>query len=149
MNMLSGTTGLTGSVDTVFILDREKHTDSRATLYCTGRDIESRELRLELDGQVWRKCGEDEPVPLLDSAVAAVCEYLLSLSDGFSGTATQLATEIEQATGRAITPSVLRKKLMSSHGELTERGWECTFRRTRSEKIIEIKRRDSGATTSE
>lgn len=149
MNMLSGTTGLSGAVDTVFILDREKRTDSRATLYCTGRDIESRELRLELDGQVWRMCGENEPVPLLDSSVAAVCEYLLSLSADFSGTATQLSTEIEQATGKSITPAVLRKKLMSCHGELTERGWDCTFRRTRTEKIIEIRRRDSCATASE
>lgn len=49
MNMLSGTTGLSGVVDTVFILDKRKRTDSEATLFCTGRDIESVELRLELD----------------------------------------------------------------------------------------------------
>jgi hypothetical protein len=151
MNMLSGTTGLSGVVDTVFILDREKRTDGRATLFCTGRDIESMELKLELDNEthIWKLRGESEEVPLLDDTISVVCQHLFSLSDNFSGTATQLAEDIERSTGRSITPAVLRKKLMKHHSELTEHGFDCTFRRTRNEKIIEIKRRDTAASSSE
>lgn len=149
MNMLSGTTGLSGVVDSVFILDREKRTERKATLFCTGRDIESRELKLELEDYLWTMSGSGESVPLLDSTIASVLQFLSSLCDDFSGTATQLSSVIEQATGTAITPSVLRKKLMSYHSELTDRGFDCTFRRTRTEKMIDIKRRDCAATALE
>ncbi|UKI37182.1 MAG: hypothetical protein L6V93_03085 [Clostridiales bacterium] len=46
MNMVSGTTGITGGADSSFVLCKSKRAGSRATLYCTGRDIEYRELEL-------------------------------------------------------------------------------------------------------
>ena len=37
LNMLSGTTGLTGVMDTIFVLHKDKRFENSATLYCTGR----------------------------------------------------------------------------------------------------------------
>ena len=39
MNMISGTTGLSGATDSNFVLRKNKRRENTATLYCTGRDI--------------------------------------------------------------------------------------------------------------
>ena len=56
MNMISGTTGLSGATDSNFVLRKSKRRENTATLYCTGRDIPYRELALEFDGEdhVWK-----------------------------------------------------------------------------------------------
>lgn len=51
MNMISGTTGLSGAIDSNFVLRRSKCRENTATLYCTGRDISYRELSLEFDSE--------------------------------------------------------------------------------------------------
>lgn len=48
LNKLSGTTGISGAVDAVFVLDKSKRNAQGATLICTGRDIEYREMELKL-----------------------------------------------------------------------------------------------------
>ena len=55
MNMISGTTGLSGATDSNFVLRKSKRRENTATLYCTGRDIIYRELFLEFDGKshIW------------------------------------------------------------------------------------------------
>ena len=56
MNMISGTTGISGATDTNLVLKKGKRSGSAATLYCTGRDIEYQELVLEFDQR--RPCME-------------------------------------------------------------------------------------------
>lgn len=46
MNMISGTTGLSGATDSNFVLKRKDRHSPYAELHCTGRDIESRVLEL-------------------------------------------------------------------------------------------------------
>ena len=149
MNMLSGTTGLSGVVDTVFILDREKRTENHATLFCTGRDIESVELKLELDEEthIWKLCSEEagKEIKLTDDVIETVHDFLVKSSSDFSGTATELSEAIEKTTGQSIYPATLRKKLIRHHTQLVEFGYRCTFKRTHDEKIIEIIRAASDA----
>lgn len=45
-NKLTGTTGIVGAVDTAFVLDKSRRNADSATLYCTGRDVEDRQLEL-------------------------------------------------------------------------------------------------------
>ena len=49
VNMISGTTGISGAADSSFVLRKDKRSGKTATLFCTGRDIEYRELALEFD----------------------------------------------------------------------------------------------------
>ena len=49
MNMISGTTGISGATDSNFVLKERRRGSGEATLYCTGRDIEYRELPLVFD----------------------------------------------------------------------------------------------------
>ena len=61
MNMISGTTGLSGATDSNFVLRKSTRRENTATLYCTGRDIPYRELALEFDGEnhVWKLLSDD------------------------------------------------------------------------------------------
>ena len=61
MNMISGTTGLSGATDSNFVLRKSKRRENTATLYCTGRDIAYRELSLGFssDTHVWNLLSDD------------------------------------------------------------------------------------------
>ena len=61
LNRVSGTAGMSGAADGTFILQREDRSSNYGTLFCTGRDIESKELKLQFDpmSHIW-ECREDE-----------------------------------------------------------------------------------------
>ena len=61
LNRVSGTAGVSGAADGTFILQREDRSSNYGTLFCTGRDIESKELKLQFDpmSHIW-ECREDE-----------------------------------------------------------------------------------------
>ena len=54
--MISGTTGLLGSADGAFILQKEKRTDDTATLDVVGRDQPDQRLYLQKDPKQLRLC---------------------------------------------------------------------------------------------
>jgi RecA-family ATPase len=60
---VAGTTGLTGSADTILVLTRARGADE-AVLHCTGRDVEERELALKFDREhgSWAYIGNAEEV---------------------------------------------------------------------------------------
>ena len=55
LNRVSGTAGMSGAADGTFILQREDRSSNYGTLFCTGRDIESKELKLQFDpmSHIW------------------------------------------------------------------------------------------------
>lgn len=53
-NMISGSTGLRGCSDGALVLIEKDKTTHEATLYCEGRDIESRELKVKLTEHKWK-----------------------------------------------------------------------------------------------
>lgn len=61
LNRVSGTASMSGAADGTFILQREDRSSNYGTLFCTGRDIESKELKLQFDpmSHIW-ECREDE-----------------------------------------------------------------------------------------
>ena len=56
MNMISGSTGLSGAADSTFVLQKNSRLANVASLHCTGRDIPDRTLKLEFgeDDHVWK-----------------------------------------------------------------------------------------------
>ena len=55
-NMVSGSTGLIGAVDSIYVLEKAKRIENAAVLHVTGRDIEDMQIKLEFDREppVWR-----------------------------------------------------------------------------------------------
>ena len=56
MNMISGSTGLSGAADSTFVLQKHSRLANVASLHCTGRDIPDRTLKLEFgeEDHIWK-----------------------------------------------------------------------------------------------
>lgn len=141
LNMISGTTGISGAADSSIVLKSDKRGSNRATLYCTGRDIEYRELELEFksDTHMWELTKEVEPnAPQQDAQLTFLSEFLFTLPS-FDGTATELSALLEQRTGEQMIPSVLSKKLARYYGELDKQGIQIVTTRTRDSRLLHIR----------
>ena len=126
MNMISGTTGISGATDSNFVLKERRRGSGEATLYCTGRDIEYRELPLVFDksGYTWR-------------LTISLSAFLRGLGS-FEGTATELSALLEAKTGERLTPSVLSKRLVKYAEVLEQNGIRVVSERTRTTRTLSI-----------
>lgn len=141
MNMISGTTGISGAADSTFVLQRDSRGENSATLYCTGRDIEYRELPLAFDpdAHVWRLRDEDtmwKPRPI-DYIIRSLCRLLCERGD-FSGTATELAEALQPYHGEPLLPNVLMKHLVRYEDTLRRNGIELESKRTRYRREVSL-----------
>ena len=93
VNRLSGTTGISGAVDAVFVLDRKERAQNAALLVCTGRDVEYRELELRFSKErcVWDLVSDsaEKPEQLLPQEMNLFLEYMKEVRF-FSGGNTEL-----------------------------------------------------------
>lgn len=140
LNMISGTTGISGATDSSFVLKERKRGSGEATLYCTGRDIEYRELplRFQKDTHTWVLTEPvKEDTPGVDPEVSLLSAFLKGLHS-FEGTATELSELLEARTGESILPSVLSKKLVKYAGELEQSGIHIAAHRTRDSRTLSI-----------
>ena len=141
MNMISGTTGISGAADSNFVLKRKDRNSPRAELHCTGRDIESRvlELCLQKETHTWElsKLIESEE-ETADPELIFLSEFLKQLH-AFTGTATELSALLEYETGETISPSVLSKKLVKHASSLDKFGIHVSGNRTRDIRLLCIK----------
>ena len=145
MNMLSGTTGISGAVDTVFILSRKKRTEKLATLFCSGRDIEFKESSLEMDSNfIWQKIDDQQAevkFKEVDEFVKCIIHYFCyTVSNAeFIGTATDLSNLFEMQYDKYFASTTIKKKLLKNHSFFFENGITIEFKRTHTDKIIHIK----------
>lgn len=140
MNMISGTNGIAGAVDTSFVLKRDVKQNLKATLYCTGRDIESMELQMKFDSEthVWNLVSDNSKQKTTDRVIQSVYDFLSSRKQ-FAGSATELANEIETTTGEKILPQVLSKKLSRYVSQLSELKIIFSHSRKRDKRILTLK----------
>ena len=148
LNTLSGSMGLVGSVDGVFVLEKEKRTDNKAKLTIANRDTEGFCFKLELDSETckWNFLGNDTDDPSKIDAAEEKDEWLLMLVDDFlkeewSGTATDLCNalnEIDSSSG--LTKLNITKKLKNNMTFFKENNIEVNFDRKRDERKIILTR---------
>ena len=107
LNMLSGSTGLVGSGDGVFVLQKELRTSNKAILTIANRDTEGFCFNLELDNENCKwifKGKHNNEEPSQDDLQNAKNEKLCLLVDEFLkeekwvGTATELANALKNDT---------------------------------------------------
>ncbi len=142
VNMVSGTTGITGAVDTSFVLTKSKRSDQRAVLVCSGRDIEYRELELEFDRSthIWSLVSDsvEHPEDLLEDAVSFVCGFIRQLGY-FSGTPSELAEALKEHCRQNFDPSSLSKKLLQNQYELKQLKIEHRSWRSSGRRLVELR----------
>lgn len=128
LNMISGTSGIAGGADTNFVLQKDKRTENTATLICTGRDIEGRELFLEFNRYtfIWELLS---PIIIdaliIPEEIFLLCDFIKSVGS-FTGTATELAEVLKLE----LRPAVLKKRIIKHMEHLSKSGIRYSKNRT-------------------
>ena len=145
MNMISGTTGLSGATDSNFVLRKSKRRENTATLYCTGRDIPYRELALEFDGEdhVWKLLSDnceqnDQP----NERILFLLSELLRRQPEISAPAKVLLEKIDPAGTEGLTPNSFSHRIRKSVDALRRNGITVSFRKSNGDRLICLKRVD-------
>ncbi len=135
-NMISGTTGISGCADGSFVLIKSKRSEHKATLYCTGRDIEDKEIGLEFRNKRWTVTDEIEPKSP-DSFSFAVHDMMLELK-AYRGTATELCSLMKNKYGTEVFPNRLTRDLVQHTYEMRSYGVEFTHSRSNGLRIMTL-----------
>ena len=145
MNMISGTTGLSGATDSNFVLRKSKRRENTATLYCTGRDIPYRELALEFDGEdhVWKLLSDDcEQTEQPTERILFLLSELLRRQPEISAPAKTLLEKIDPVGTEGLTPNSFSRRIRKSVDALRRNGITVSFRKSNGDRLICLKRVD-------
>lgn len=140
MNEISGTNGIAGSADTLMVLKKEKRSSRSATLSCTGRDIEDREMTLHMDREtcIWEKTGDNhEDAGNLPEEIGDLVSFMKEKTE-FTGTNSDLAAQFTQATGWVMTPSRLKRTMNQYRYDLKDLGVSFLDFRKNNQRMINI-----------
>jgi len=142
LNTLSGSTGLIGSVDGVFVLEKEKRIGNRAKLTIANRDTESYCFRLEFDPDKckWQFVANDAEEP---GKGEPLCQSINGfLKESWTGTATELCEELKAADENFDGfPADVSKRLKALEGFFKdEMGIGIKFVRTHQDRVITLTR---------
>jgi hypothetical protein len=132
LNMISGTTGIAGGADSNFVLQKDKRTENTATLICTGRDIEQRELLLEFNKEtfLWELIKPIQSAEkMVDKSMILISDFMKSTAE-FTGTATELAEQLKGFSGADHRPAVLKKKIIKHMAYLNQNNIHYAENRT-------------------
>ncbi len=142
---ISGTTAISGAVDSSFTLVEDRRGSRRAKLYCVGRDIEYREMELERNGDnMWELVADSYTQPLLlEQRVVFLFSEFLRERTSWIGTPTELSQQIDPAGMEGLTPKKISRKILQSVAALSEQGISATVRRSNGKRLIELRRAES------
>jgi hypothetical protein len=145
VNRISGTTAISGAVDTNLTLVEEKRGSGKATLTCVGRDIEHRELLLERSSEnVWELISDSREQPALqgDRVIFLISE-LMNTRTEFIGTPTELVSAIDPDGTEGITNKTVSRRILQSVDALSENGITVVCGRSNGKRLIKLRRADS------
>ena len=137
---ISGTTAISGAVDSSFTLVEEKRGSGRARLTCVGRDIDYRELELRWgEDNVWELVSDSREQPEgVEIGMVSLLSDLLKEQSEWIGTPTELSQKIDPDGREGITPKKVSRMILQSIGALKENGITAVSRRSNGRRIIEL-----------
>ena len=145
VHRLSGTTGISGAVDAVFVLDKKDRNNDAALLVCTGRDVEYRELELRFSKErcVWDLVSDsaENPAQLLPREMMRFLEYMKQV-ECFSGGNTELAEAFNIYAGSSIEPKKLKQLMNRWKEKLRELGLTFRSYRSNGQRLVEVQYAD-------
>lgn len=145
---ISGTTAISGAVDSSFTLVEEKRGSGRAKLSCIGRDIEYRELTLERNGEnVWELVSDSRTQPeLLGDRIIYLLSELMRDRTEFIGTPTELSERIDPVGVERMSPKKVSRQILQNVDALRKIGISAVVRRSNGRRLIELHRAESDDT---
>ena len=149
MNMISGSTGLSGAADSAFVLQKNARSANAASLHCTGRDIPDRTLKLELgeEDHIW-KLLEDSKTCSAASKISALqlvhlFSALLSDDPAYTGTPSARSAKIDPDGNLGITPKKVTRLALESVETLRENGILVKIYRSNGKRLISLRSAES------
>ena len=140
-NKLTGTTGIVGAVDTAFVLDKSKRNADSATLYCTGRDVEDRQIELQFSKKdfVWKMLRDsmENREMLLPKEMELLIEFM-KVQKSFSGNNTEFADLYNAHTESAVSVKGLKQMMNLWRYSLEEFGLSYRSHRSNGVRLLEV-----------
>lgn len=146
-NMISGSNGIMGVCDTIFIIYKKKRQDENAVLFMTGRDIRQQDVVVHFDETKYqwemvgtaeeeerkRKKREYENNPIVKTVKDLLKQYPM----GWKGTATDLIKAVYDVTGSSCiySTAALGKEITSIETQLYYDGIEHSLKRSGSSRV--------------
>lgn len=141
LNKLSGTTGISGAVDAVFVLDKDKRNENKANLLCTGRDIEQREFQLFFNKEncTWDLINDslENPVSSMPNEMIDFIEFMKS-QKYFKGSNTDLAENFNSEKEYLLSAKSLKQIMNKFRYELEENGVQFVSHRSNGQRLVEV-----------
>jgi len=140
-NKLTGTTGIIGAVDTAFVLDKSRRNADSATLYCTGRDVEDRQLELRFSKEefVWKMLGDsmENREMLLPKEMELLVEFM-KVQKKYSGSNTEFCERYNEYAGQAVSARGLKRLMNLWEYRLADFGVRFRSHRSNGARLLEI-----------
>lgn len=103
-NKLSGSTGIAGAVDAIYVLEKNERTENGATLYASGRDIRNRKMKLEMESTTctWQLMSDSlvTPETSLPDELAALVDFVKKGGVSKDATSNWLKPYLQSYVGR-------------------------------------------------
>ena len=149
MNMISGSTGLSGAADSTFVLQKSSRLANIASLHCTGRDIPDRTLKLEFgeEDHVWKlledskTCSGASKISTLQ--IEILLSELLQKESEISAPAKALLEKIDPDGSLGITPKKVTRLVLESVETLRENGILVKTYRSNGKRLISLRSAES------
>ncbi len=149
MNMISGSTGLSGAADSTFVFQKNSRLANVASLHCTGRDIPDRTLKLEFgeEDHVWKlledskTCSGASKISTLQ--IEILLSELLQKESEISAPAKALLEKIDPDGSLGITPKKVTRLVLESVETLRENGILVKTYRSNGKRLISLRSAES------
>jgi len=139
VNMISGSSGVSGAVDNIYILSKEKRIDNKAILTITGRDVPDKALNVEFDREcnIWRFISYVTEEINDTKQLFNTIKQLLKENGDYEGSASELVDQLGSidCPKNRIT-SILNMNVITLRNSF---GIEYSYKRTNSKRIISLK----------
>ena len=149
MNMISGSTGLSGAADSTFVFQKNSRLANVASLHCTGRDIPDRTLKLEFgeEDHVWKLLEDSKTCSGASKISTLQIENLLSellrKESEISAPAKALLEKIDPDGSLGITPKKVTRLVLESVETLRENGILVKTYRSNGKRLISLRSAES------
>lgn len=118
INDVLGSTGVTGTVDSIYMLKKDKRFSNQAVLYVSSRDVEQQQLILKFEDMVWKlvecKGQEEMQKETVPDFIFQLVEFMSNKSS-WTGSATELLSEMNI---NDLKPNIASKYLSQFYYEV-------------------------------
>ena len=140
LNTISGSTGLVGAVDGIFILDKDKRIGNKGRLIISHRDTEEHIFKLEFDKDNCRWTFiEEETAAESDTPFhVTINKFLQNNPDGWTGTATELCDKLAEIDENFSYQPLTIKKQIESEERILKKKYGIEYMPDRNKKVRTI-----------